>query len=279
MARKDISDKCWEAAQKRANNTDTWVRDISAGSYFDSNGRSFGSSPGYVCHAFMTYKAPPNKEPFVFVNDTKKSKYSSCEKLVKKFFTYICQESPLRNFVLNNDNLEQMLNGGVIIDCKAAGSNATLWLCKTLRYAVEEPFRVKHWSDLVDEGVHPMLALCVASCVNSRLYDQKAMTHCSTFQPPKNEEEMKGLFVDHLPNATSWQIGSDTGFSTASVFGTKPKDVYGYMWDKHLLPLSKPGHATEKVPDGWGGYTLKPVVASIEKLAEDLIELQKEYVK
>jgi hypothetical protein len=278
MAREDISDKCWEAAQKRANNTDTWVTDISAGSYFDSKGRAFGSSSGYVCHAFMTYKGPPNNEPFVFVNDTKKSKYGSCEKLVEKFFTYICQESPLRNFVLNNDNLKQMINGGVIIDCKAAGSNATLWLCKTLRYAVEDPSRVKHWSDLVDAGVHPMLALCVASCVNSQLYDQGTSTHCSTFIPPATKEDMKRLFVDHLPNATSWETEYFKGFVTANVFGTAPGG-YGYRWDKHLLPISKYGRATEKVPDGWGGYTLKPVVASIKKLAKDLIELQKEYVK
>lgn len=276
MAREDISQECWEAATQRANDPNTWTHGISAGSYFDSKGKPFGRSAGYICHAFMTGRdAPEDGKPFVFVNDTNLSKNSSSEKLVRKYFKYLCQESPVRNFVLNNDNFEQLINGGAIIDCLAAGSDATLWLCKAMRYPVEEPYRVKHWNTLVTLGVHPMLALCVASCVNADFCDTGGATHASVFYPPKTKDHLNNLFVDHLPDSTGW---NNAGFVTSRVFMPKSTGV-GHGWYNHLLPIPDQGGIKEKVPDGWGGYTLKPKMVSLEEVAEKLLELQKEFVE
>jgi hypothetical protein len=278
MARKDISEKCWDAAMKRASDPNTWKTDISAGSYFDSEGNAFGSSSGYICHAFMLYRGASNDEPFVFVNDTKLSKNQSEEALVRKYYKYICQESPFRNFVLNNDNIDQLVNGGAIIDCRAAGSNETLWICKAMRYPVEEPYRVKYWDELTTFGVHPMLALCVASCVTPKFTDSGGQTHASVFCPPTTKEELKALFVDHLPDAKNWYTRSDTDFCTTRVF-VSTSNLMWNRWEQHILPLPKHGGIQKKVPDGWGGYTMITQEASVKDVAEELIKLQKEYTE
>src|SRR5690606_33543132 len=78
-------------------------------------------------------------------------------------------DCPLSKYILNRDDKESLLNGGVIILCGEEGAsvNEALWICKVLRYGVEGGQSLDVWYELVKAGVKPLLAHVVATYVRT----------------------------------------------------------------------------------------------------------------
>lgn len=153
-----------------------------------------------------------------------------------------------------------------MIDVEAAGNAALLFICKAFRMMQEDQFRIPLWYEMVKRGVHPGLALCVCQCVRPTLKDYGWATHNTCAVPPKNVEQLKCWFADTVYHRDSWE-------AISCIYGRKIA-----AWSPHLLPISPNGRLI-KVPDGWGGYTKKEEPQTLDALTEDLLKLQKEYVK
>jgi len=281
-----FSEKCLAKAQELVDKKGSqWVSGIACGNFITPSGEIGeggynDGSTGMVCHAFVTSYQGDHKEPFLFVNVMKSKRMANGGDAEERAFVeYICQWSPVRNFIINCDKIDELMNGGVVIDCLAAGSAVTLWICKTLRILYEEKYRRPLWTEMVKAGVHPMLALNFAMCATVDLRDQRQTTHNSSMLPV-SKRDIPALLVDHLPDAGEWKTGSDT----RQVFPVDKKGRatyggYGSGWNEnHDLPLSKEGGRKIKVPDGWGGYTEKTEAADIDSMAKAMLELQKEFV-
>jgi hypothetical protein len=284
---KHIPKLAWETAQQLMTTPHTFSG-ICAGGYISDLGlkittNSYGCGwDGYVCHAYLARGLDKNPV-LLFDYQTATKRREGDEEANLALHKWLLTESPVRKFILN-DTVESLSEGGAIIDCTKAGPSVCMWLCKVLRAPMEENHRVPLWYKLVQGGVHPVLALCVAHCVDSKYHDQETATHCSVFEPPADKAGLKRLFIDHLPEWTGdLATQSSIHFQSGSVFGKPARGnswAYRPCWPaggKHLLPILK-GGATEKIDDGWGGWTEKPIPTSVEQMIKDLVKLQKEYI-
>jgi hypothetical protein len=285
-----ISQKAWDTALKlleiapdkwtKGPNGDSGTRTggICAGTYIREDGTADGNADcgyaasghlgGRVCHGFMQIGSYYKPSPVLFFNTMKSNFYLKQDHVaIREFCKWMKKLSPVRKFILN-ETVDSMFHGGIIIDCTNCPSNVLLWICKIFRCAYEDTWRIPLWYELSKRGVHPMLALVTSQCVTNKLLLQSHQTHNSCMHPP-TKTTIGSLFVDHLPLNTENPF--DCGYETSSVFGG-----YGYN-SASLLPVNKTGR-TKKVADGWGGYSTVSVPANVDTLAEDLKELQKEYV-
>jgi hypothetical protein len=97
-------------------------------------------------------------------------------------------------------------------------------------------------------------------------------------RPPLKKEDMDMLFIDHIPE----QKGLGNRWDTDAVFIPDTPERNNATRCPHydspgLLPLVKGGDLV-KVPDGWGGYAMKPVKVDVDSIVSKLLEIQKEYV-
>ena len=286
---KHIPQEAWDAAQKLLvdgpvkwgfKNKDKVAKvgtdKIAAGTYIQKDGkhlsqRCYNGLTGHVCHSFIQleyYTSCP-----LFFNTMVKTDIEGS----REFLEWMKNDAPFSRYILNED-VDSMEHGGLIIDCTKIKSDTLLFICKIARTLYEDIFRVPIWYKLVKRGVHPMLALVVSQCVNSSLRDQEATTHNTCMMPPKTTEQMKKLFD---LNTIEDRIKSEEPYGTwdtRKVFGHSDSYYSGWTRGKHLLPIVSGNGKKKKVPDGWGGYVEKEVPFSIDTLASDLIELQKEYI-
>jgi hypothetical protein len=295
MKPKHISEEAWAKAQDLLKtapakwNGGTYRDNVCAGAYIEKNGKLASATlEGYVCHAFIEREY--NGRHLFF--NTIKNTYADPEAF-QALCRWMKDKSPVRRFILN-ETYESMYHGGIIVDCTRCPSNVLLWICKVFRAAYEDTWRIPIWHKLVEKGVHPMVALCYSQCVNSKWADNRGTTHCSVFVPPMTKDEMKKLFIDHLPQKPKvkkaapapaeeyvedddWENDDYDGpaWDTAAVFSSG--DRYGWG-DKHLFYLPKAGKK-EKVPDGWGGFVEKAVPLDAKSVAKELKKLEKEYNK
>lgn len=232
---------------------------------------------GYICHGYVS---KPTKAPLLFDTQSAKFRRVVDAEANVAFCDWMMNNSPVRNFILNDD-LSSLMDGGVIIDAQRAGPSTLLWICKAFRVMNEEQHRVPIWHKLVKLGVNPMLALCASHCVRPNLLAEHHKTHCSIFIPPTTKEEVKKICtIDHIPecpdglkNGTNY-----TKFNTSSLFSKLGEDGYGCGFpENHLLPIAQ-NVKTEMVDDGWGGFSKKQVGGTVEELAAGLIKLEKECV-
>jgi hypothetical protein len=235
--------------------------------YGDDDYDDAGQWEGYVCHSYICHSTPA---PLLFDTQSRDQRSESKEEANHRFLHWMLNESPVRNFILN-DTLDSLIHGGAIIDCQKAGPHLTLWICKSFRLMYEEPYRIEFWFEMVKGGVHPTLAFCAANLLTCHGTAQYGQTHCSVFLAPKTDKDLKALFVDHLPVSEEGlsKAGGYHNWTTSSVFGGD--------YEGKKIPVPQKGKK-ERKPDGWGGWTEREI-APIEDLTEKLLELQKEFVK
>lgn len=271
-----------------------WGPRIAAGGYINKDGEVLsgrnGTSPawkGAVCHGFIQDNEM-FKKSMVFFNTQKETKKtpvnnegaSSCytrkvspQEAAEAFTKWMCEESPWRDYILNDD-WRQVVHGGAIIDTKACGRNNLLAICKLLRTKYEDTWRVKTWHDLTQKGVHPMVALIVSQCVHNNLQGSNYgggkyfpyHTHNSCFYAPLNEEQMEALFQDPIPKC-------DTNWTCAAVLKQSECRESPYF------NLAGVQTKKVKVPDGWGGYIMKDEPGNMDDYIESLKELERKFRK
>jgi hypothetical protein len=286
---KHISQAAWDKAQELLKTApDKWCNSsystntVCAGAYIEKDGKiSSNYLEGYVCHAYV--QRDYNNRHLHF--NTIKNIYDNKEAF-EAFCRWMKDKSPVRKFILN-ENYESMYHGGIIIDCTRCPSAALLWICKAFRAAYEDTWRIPIWYELVNEGVHPMLAMCYSQCVTANWADYGSTTHGSCMAPPTTKEHMKRLFIDHIeqkkPDPNEVEVDDDydeddyywegSKWDTPSVF--RP-GVASYRWSPNIFYLPDKGKK-QKVPDGWGGYIEKAVKLDAKEVAKELKKLEKEY--
>ena len=184
------------------------------------------------------------------------------EEANEAFTRWMCEESPWRHYILNDD-WHQLMNGGAIIDTQACGSANVLTICKLLRTKYEDTWRVPIWLNLVQKGVHPMIALIYSNNTN---YNQSSAshTHNSSLYVPDTKKQMKNLFVDKIPRTDGWHCSAVIGVGFQ---GTG------------IIPVRAAEPKKVRKPDGWGGYVETTEAGDPSKLVETLKELEREYRK
>jgi hypothetical protein len=237
-----------------------------AGTYIDKDGTENGEGrmQGAACHGFVQFYEP-NKYS-LFYNCNCAAHRSGDEKTNEAFMRWLLEASPFKKWFVN-PTYESFAEGGAFIDVDC-GNTLLLFLCKTMRMINEENYRIVNWKKLVDLGVHPVLALCVASICTTNLNAGSGRTHSSCMSPPTNERHLEALFRKEVGPV-------NLGWETSEVYGGAK---YWYDTVGCLLPIPTKTGQQIKVPDGWGGYIMKTNPASVEELAKQLIKIQKEYV-
>jgi hypothetical protein len=283
MAKPDhITQACWDTCMERLENAPKeWGRHLAAGGYINDKGEilsgRWNSSPnwkGTVCHGFIQ-ESDMFKDSMVFFNtqtvDPLGNGKSDSGGYLRKdgnaeaneaFTKWMCEESPWRDYILNDD-WHQVMEGGAIIDTQACGSNNLLTICKLLRTKYEDTFRVPIWYNLVQKGVHPMIALIYSNNTNSN-QNAYSHTHNSSLYVPTTPQQMELLFQDKIPKC-------DKGWDC--------KEVLGGGSSVGLIPTKAAAPKKIKKPDGWGGYIETTEAGDPSELIETLKKLEKEYRK
>jgi hypothetical protein len=242
--------------------------DLCAGALFGPDGKVVVKSLGHVCHSWLRHGVGKKQmEECVFVG----AMPSRCfvkkdEEANRAFLAWMKDKSPFRNFILNDD-VNDMYEGAYLID-GICGPDNMMYLVKAFRMTIEDVHRIPFWYEMVKRGVHPMLAFLTANVVDEN-NGRGGSTHNTVMYEPKDKKELRKIFVDHVP--------SDKGdWTSTAVFNMVQAD-----WGARdsVLPLDRGGVKTEKVPDGWGGYTTRSIKVSVDTIAEDLVKLQKEVMK
>lgn len=163
-------------------------------------------------------------------------------------------ECPFHQFVLNRDDEESLLNGGLIILCGPDGATLaqTMWMCKVLRYGVEASNALDTWLVLKKGGVNPLLALYVASQIRT----------------------LKGAEFGYTGFETHSTVFSDYGFNPKGLLtgeahpqATSTAEVFGATTEAKASTVVKGFCAPYKKSDGWGGY-----VTGSGATADDLVK-------
>lgn len=154
-------------------------------------------------------------------------------------------ECPLSKYILNRDDKESLLNGGVIILCGPDGANwtETLWLCKVLRYGVESGQALDTWLALTKGGVNPFFALYVCTFVRTVKGATFTYTGAVAHNAVFNEVDDKYLqaLVKGVPDRRAT--------CTQALFTGPIKNLKNWeIHEKKIGQLCKP----IPKPDGWG---------------------------
>lgn len=178
-------------------------------------------------------------------------------------------ECPLSKFILNRDDKDSLLNGGIIILSGegGAGHNEAMWLCKVLRYGVEGGQALDVWHELYKAGVNGTLAVLVASHVRS----YKGATFGYT--GPEGHSTVFGGYGSGTVRAANLLRGKTNpkADNTSSIFSDpsikKGKTIGQINFQNFCKPVKK--------SDGWGG-TVKGAGADKETFINQILELQRE---
>lgn len=174
------------------------------------------------------------------------------------FIKWVSRESPFSHGVLNKNNEDELLNHASVIDVELVGTAGCLWLCKAFRYAVEEPFRIKTWRLLKEQGLNGLQAFIGASILTSLGEAQWRPSHASLFSYGDPETVRK--YYD-----TFQTIKKLEGFEAAQV-DWNTSSGYTKVWGSLK-------HKVERKPDGWGGYIEIKTPVDVKEYAQKLKEI------
>lgn len=147
--------------------TPKWKSGLCYGDRMGMDGTLYGAGHT-ACHSWASWYS--NDPPLLVLNCHPRKRIKCEQESVDAYVLWLSRESPFAKYVLNSDDTESLLQGGMIIACGGkvgATKGEMLWMCKTVRYAIEGSQALDTWKTLVDAGVDPMLAICVASYVSS----------------------------------------------------------------------------------------------------------------
>lgn len=186
---------------------------------------------GAACHGGLTRIVPGH----YVINAHKPNNQGKYPEFTK----WVCQTSPFSHGIVNKDNEKEILSQGIIIDGDEVGSAGALWLCKALRYTVEDTFRIPVWSTLREAGLDPLQAFIGCSILDSTGAPQQGRTHCGLFRydTPNN---LYSFYQELLKEKKREGAGA-----------SRPDD-WNYWTGKNWGNL---GYKIVKKSDGWGGFT------------------------
>lgn len=187
---------------------------------------------------------------------------------------WAARESPFSEFVLNRDDTDSILKGGLILFCGPDGLRITeaMWLLKVIRFLTEGGGAANTFMHLVKGGVDPMLAIYVASyvrLVKGATFGFTGLEGHSTVirsggtdlvgmiqrNYNKESEDTRTLFVTNKKTLPK-------GFNSAK-FLENNKKIEGFC-----KPVLK--------SDGWGGV-IQCNSSSAEDFLKKVLEWQKEF--
>lgn len=274
MANAVVSTKVLEKTKKDLiSATKNWDKGLCYGFHTDLKGENKRWAVTY-CHAWLsdcyfTYQLANRwsdkvkdayRDPNYTAYDTKKDaenflianchsrELATCSKDACDFLIrWVAHESPFSEFILNKDDDDNLVNGGVVVLCGPDGLNYTeaMWMFKVLRFHTEGSQAADTFMELVKAGVDGMLALFVANfyrTVNKNTFNFTGlMAHMTTIR--ENDADV-----------LAWVARKTRKDSRESYdlfkFGKQEERPKGYktLHTAKIKGFSKP----VKMDDGWG---------------------------
>lgn len=238
-----------------------------------------------ACHSWASggqWRSNDPDDAFLVLNCHPKQHTKCAQESVDAYVKWLAKESPFSKFILNRDDDNSLVEGGIVlyIGGKTGATKAEmLWICKTIRYAVEGSTHLDVWKTLYDAGVDPMLAIAVASFVtfsgNSSVQFSSVTAHGNVFNGWNLDatfDAKKILARTHKKSASdSYELFSG-GIAANSFSGAKFREF--------CKPVTK--------DDGWGGKIKTDgankdlFIADVLKWEQDLREqfkIPKDYIE
>jgi hypothetical protein len=270
----DVSDKVLAAAKKKLIEiNEEWDSGVCSGTCLDLDGEEF-VTPHTACHSWIGYAYtkvrrskderwsttswtttyPKDAKPFLVLScHSKKHSKSVCsEEAMDAIILWMARESPFSEFVLNRDDDDSLLNGGVILLCGpgALTQAQAMWICKVLRYSTEGAKALDTWLALYKGGVNPLLAVLVCSYVRTI----KGATF--GFTGVEGHSTVFDAYGGGEPDVASLLEGTinPAATDTASVFRTDVKAKGGKIGKQATPSVVIKGFCKPyQKDDGWGG--------------------------
>jgi hypothetical protein len=268
----DVSDKVLADAKKKLNEmTAKWNSGVCWGTCLDLEGKEF-ITPHTACHSWVGYAYakirgkgesmysstwsttyPKDAKQFLVLSchSKKRSKSVCSEEAMDAIILWMARESPFSEFVLNRDDDDSLLNGGVILLCGpgALTQAQSMWICKVLRYSTEGAKALDTWLALYKGGVNPLLAVLVCSYVRTIKGATFGFTgaegHSAVFGAYGGEPDVASL-LDGTINPAATQ--------TADVFKNDVKAKGGKIGKAGTPSVVIKGFCKPyQKDDGWGG--------------------------
>jgi hypothetical protein len=277
----------------------TWETGVTRGQSFRLNGEYFAGRNYDACHAWVpsTYSElcdingyswdrgfwslPYGKNAQNFLvascHSKQRSKGICSAKAHEEIILWLASDdNPMSEYIVNRDDKESLLNGGIIILCGPDGANMseTMWMCKVLRYAVESGQSLDVWLKLKNGGVDAMLALFVSTFIRSvkgaTFKYTGSMSHVSVFGADDNRVYGEG--TKEFGSLMTRKVNKKAS-CTAELF-SKPKFKKSLSTEGSTLRIEKFCKPV-KVDDGWGG-TVEGSAATANEFIENVVQWQKE---
>ena len=257
----------------------SWEGNIAKGSYMElGDNPTVRDNHYFACHAWVAtaYRNmvgtntwcgkqgySKSAENFLVLScvSVKRVRTHQDEEAFKRFVLWVARDTTLSKYVLNRDDEESLFEGGVILYCGPDGlSHAqAMWLCKALRLHIELGGTAKTWADLVDNGVHPMVAFFCCSSFSKKTGRDNYTFNLGWLDHPDvvSRSDVVGMVLGHLNKDTS-ETHNVFSRPKALSFADKRFDLVELR--RKWIGFSKP----VKKPDGWGGF-----VETVEGLSTD----------
>ena len=243
----EVLKKCKKKLLELTNSWDARSTGLCHGDVYRLSGDYFCESGHGACHSWVTAGGQfrGSSDSALVLNCHPRERCKCKRESADAYALWLARESPFSRFILNRDDTDSLLNGGLIIYTggkDGATINETLWICKSLRYATEGAKALDVWKELVDEGVDPLLSVVVCTFVsnikNRQFYPSSVTTHCAVFlnyigQAPCDAENL--LRRHHNPDANS----------SYTLYGKENAFIEGATFADFCKPVIK--------DDGWGG--------------------------
>lgn len=257
--------------------TPVWKGGMTSSTAFDIEGKREVAMGHSACHSHITSLFSPSRMPetgaLLASSHTKVRSPQIAPEAHSLLSDFVCSDvTPLGKYVVNRHDRDFCRDNGVIILCGGPNGiknlNQAMWICKVLRYAVEQQHSIDVWYYLVMNGVAPLLALYVSEYFQVR-HGQRYKygmpnSHCSVFYyytdaatNTRPESLLGNLELENNPGMTMqvWKAPvKPSGIKGASFFSKK-----------------KPSEGL--VSDGWGGH-IKVANHSLEDILKYTRELQ-----
>lgn len=287
-----VSKKVLDIAKKRIKEEfKNWGGGVCHGALLDLEGKDTKTRVYTACHAWVSHEfklvtntprgdaygynwASDYKDgakPFLVLSCHKKgsAKQESSDRLIR----WLANESPFSEFVLNRDDDESLVKGGLILFCGPGGLNQAqaLWMCKVSRFTTEGNKAADVFAELVNGGVDGMMAIFVASYIRGEARGGKGYTFTGL---EGHSTVLGGMYGDEgasLLGMVNRKLNMKP-ISTSTVFEKMagPAKIVGDPVKK-MQKLVQP---TQK-DDGWGGKVDSNEVG-VELLVQNVKEWERE---
>lgn len=278
-------DKCLKALEKANEN---WHAGISWGAVRSTKGNDVGIAASSACHAWVNaaYRqlmggvdgraVRKGASNFIIANCYKPAMRTCSVEAAEAFVMWLATKSPFVQYILNREDEDSLKNQGVILYCGPDGLCHTecLWVCKSMRYAIESGQAMDAWYAAYKGGVHPMIALAAAQHFRQIQqtpkgkvfkYFEAQITHNSVFYylDKKHVPELLASKPFKFSAAAATLFTDNGKYKRNNDYGAYESEL------KDFLATNK----SFSFDDGWGGK-IKVNGVPEEELVKMLLEFQ-----